>query len=97
MKKVLDSFLNKNSPGFVKIALVLILSMNVFNEFRRTSAVIELKSSYAISRGMLNARAQIQIILINANLEDRRLNASEIDRIKVLWKRAEYDLAEKEE
>lgn len=66
------------------------VALLIFGEFRRTHAVADIKNTYGASRLMLNSRAQIQIILINANLEGRRLNSEEIDRIKQLWGKAEY-------
>ena len=80
--------------NFTPFALGLIVVLLVIGEFRRNSAVAEIKDTYQMSRVMLNARAQIQLILINANIEGRKLNGEEIDRIGKLFKRAEYDLAE---
>lgn len=88
--------IEKIKRNLTTIILLLIVGLLILGEFRRNSAVSELKSSYAVSRTMLNSRAAIQIILINANLENRQLNPEEIDRIKQLWKKAEYDLAESE-
>ena len=84
------------SSGFRSLASVLVIVLMVLNLTERLIAFVEINvrlEKFQLSRLMLNSRAKIQIILCNAALEGRRLSASEIDTIKVLWKDAEYDRA----
>lgn len=67
------------------------MSYSFFAEYRRNLAVKELKDFSNVNRRMLNARARIQQILINAAIAQRTLKATEIDDITRLWKSAEYD------
>lgn len=79
-----------------RIGLIIALLILAFNIYDRRVKVEEIKEVTRLSRSMLNARGRIQIILLNANLEGRRLNAAEIDQIKALWSKAEYDQADAE-
>lgn len=85
-----------HNPGrfyqrFVVFALCFLLGYCFYAEYKRAKAVNEIKRFTTANRRMLNARAQIQIILINANIESRKLTNEEIDRIGRLWASAEYD------
>ena len=81
----------KSKQYSVQIALAAIIVLQLVGEVRRTYISADIKRAATNNRTMLNSRAQIQIILINATLEGRRLDAAEIDRIKQLWSKAEYD------
>jgi hypothetical protein len=76
---------------FVVVALCFLLCYCFYAEHKRAKALVEIKRFTTANRRMLNARAQIQIILINANIESRKLTNEEIDRIGRLWASAEYD------
>lgn len=91
LKNILDGVRRLVAARFVPFCLCLIVALQINNEFQRKYAVADLKTAGRTNRSMLNSRAQIQIILINATLENRQLNALEIDRIKQLWEKAEYN------
>ena len=97
VKTILNVIYADLYKSLMAAALVFVLALSVVNIFQRRAAVEELKQAGLSNRSMLNSRARIQIILINANLENRPLNNSEIDQIKQLWGRAEYDQADSSE
>ena len=76
------------------VILISLLCFGFYNIYDRRAKTDEIKSAQTLQRSMLNARARIQIILLNANLEGRKLSPQEVDQIQTLWKKAEYDQAE---
>lgn len=84
------------SDTFRSLAMVVLMLLSAFDLFARRAAVNEINANinrFSLSRLMLNSRAQVQIILIKATLEDRKLNAEEVDAIGRLWNAADYSRA----
>lgn len=83
------------SPRFASFAFTLLIALALAEPFHRDSSVKTIQSdlrNFQMSRTMLNARARIQIILLGAALEGRKLTPEEVDTVKRNWTEAEYDL-----
>ncbi len=96
MKFVLELktfFLSETFRSLVTIVLILLIA---FDLFQRQTAAREVNANVNrinLSRLMLNSRAQVQLILVKAAIEGRKLNAEDVDTIGRLWASAEYDRA----
>jgi hypothetical protein len=66
---------------------VLSLGMDTYSLYDRH----KLRESQQVTRQMLDARAEIQIILFHAVRDGRKLTVEEDARINQLWNQAEYN------
>jgi len=85
------------SDAFRSVAMILIISLLAWDIHARKAAVNEITGKlqkFEMSRAMLKSRAEIQVVLLNAALENRPLTATEIDTIKRNWNMAEFHEAE---
>ena len=87
----LKDFVAKIYQPFMVFSVIFIIVMQINNEFLRRSGIEEIRSFATVNQQMINARGEILVILLDADLEQRRLNTIEIDRIKTLWRLAELD------
>lgn len=84
------------SDVFRSLMLCLVVGLLGVNFADRRRGIDEINghlNQFQISRLMLNSRAQIQIILVKAALEGRKLNVEEVDTIGRLWESSEYNRA----
>ncbi len=97
IQKLKCYFVSENFRSLILCVIVLMLAFNFYDRRVTVREINQNLDKFQTSRTMLNSRAQIQIILCNAALEGRRLNAEEIGTVKRLWSKAEYDRAHESE
>lgn len=77
------------------VAMIVFGAVNIYFSYQNYWQKVELEQEiqkFRMTRTMLDARATIQITLINAASEGRALTASEKTQIDRLWIAAEYDI-----
>ena len=90
-------FLNRRVVRYLLTICVVLLSLNTLLNalhFISISDRRDLRRQAELSRKMLDARARIQITLINTGLRRDAFTKSEKQKIGELWSSAEYDLVQ---
>lgn len=96
MKTIAEIKTFLRSASFHSFALFLIVALVAADLIDRRFAVKQINEhldQFQLSRTMLDSRARIQVILVTAALEGRKLTPSEVDEITSLWRAAEYQRA----
>jgi hypothetical protein len=80
------------TPWAALALMVVFIGFLFYNDARSYEDRAALREAMTMQRRMLDARAEIQVILVRRAVEHRPLKAEEISRIARLCKQAEYDL-----